>query len=188
ILKLIASSEIRERCILSLAAFAGLRTGELFGLMWDDINFEKNTITLNRQWTHRRIKDKLKSKKSKAEFPMVKDLATCLKEWKLMSQCKSWVFPARGEIHPLDVNYWSKNTFKKLLVVNNLPGVKPHSLRHFFASAIIHSGVKAEDVKELMRHSSYQITMGVYRHLFPGQLEEALDKFHNYIAAVKKNV
>ncbi|KKM63689.1 hypothetical protein LCGC14_1508950 [marine sediment metagenome] len=188
ILKLIASSEIRERCILSLAAFAGLRSGELFGLMWDDINFEKDTITLNRQWTHKRIKEKLKSKKSKAEFPMVKDLAHALKEWKLMSKCKSWVFPARGEVHPLDVDNWSKYTFKILLEAHNLPEVKLHSLRHFFASAIIHSGVKAEDVKELMRHSSYQITMDFYRHLFPGQLEEALDKFHNYIAAVKKNV
>ena len=188
VLKLISSCGIQERCILSLAAFAGLRTGELFGLMWDDINFEKNTITLNRQWTHRRIKDKLKSKKSKAEFPMVKDLIQSLKEWRLLSKCKSWVFPARGEVHPLDVNYWNKNTFKKLLVINDLPEVKPHSLRHFFASAIIHSGVSAEDTQELMRHSSYQITMGFYRHLFPGQLEQALDKFHNYISAVKKNV
>jgi len=179
---------IQDRCILSLAAFAGLRSGELFGLMWDDINFEKNTITLNRQWTHRRIKDKLKSKKSKAEFPMVKDLTYSLKEWRLLSKCKSWVFPALGEVNPLDADHWSKYTFKKLLEANNLPEVKLHSLRHFFASAIIHSGVSAEDTQELMRHSSYQITMGFYRHLFPGQLQEALDKFHNYISAVKKNV
>ncbi len=188
VLKLISNCGIRELCILSLAAFAGLRSGELFGLQWRDIDFDKNTITLNRQWTHKQLKEKLKSKKSKAEFPMVKDLAQALKEWKLMSKCNSWLFPAHGEVHPLDVDNWNKYTFKKLLDENNMPEVKLHSLRHFFASAIIHSGVSAEDVQELMRHSSYSITMGFYRHLFPGQLEEALDKFHNYISAVKKNV
>ena len=111
VVKLIASCDVRDRCILSLAAFAGLRSGELFGLNWDDIDFEKNTITLNRQWTHKRIKEKLKSKKSKAEFPMVQELAKALKEWKLLSKCRSWVFPARGEVHPLDVDNWKKYTF-----------------------------------------------------------------------------
>ena len=188
VLKLISSCGIRDRCILSLAAFAGLRSGELFGLQWNDIDFDKNTITLNRQWTHRRIEEKLKSKKSKTEFPMVKDLAVYLKEWRLLSQGESWIFPARGDTYPLDINYWIKKTFKRLLRENNLPEVKPHSLRHFFASAIIHSGVSAEDTQELMRHSSYNITMSFYRHLFPGQLEEALGKFQNYISAVKRNV
>jgi len=176
---------LRDRFILSLASYAGLRKGEIFGLQWKDFDFKKNTLTLQRQWSRRKISP-LKTEKSRATIPLMSELVQLAKEWKLECKSFTWVFPARHGKNPMDAETWNLHTFKRLLKQNNLPDVTLHSLRHSFASTAIASGVSVADLQELMRHSTYHVTMNVYRHTLPGQLEEALNKYRNYICSIRR--
>lgn len=51
------------------------------------------------------------------------------------------------------------------------PAFTWHSLRHFYASALIHSGASVKTVQERLGHESAETTMQVYAHLWPGEDE-----------------
>jgi integrase len=72
----------RDKYIVALAGFAGLRRGEIAGLQWQDIDFDNNTIHLVRQYTDGRLED-LKTSDSEATVPIWPKLSKMLKEWKL---------------------------------------------------------------------------------------------------------
>ena len=51
---------LKDRAAIGLAALAGLRLGEVFGLQWKDIDFKNNTIKLERQYNKCEIRNYLK--------------------------------------------------------------------------------------------------------------------------------
>lgn len=53
---------------------------------------------------------------------------------------------------------------------------KPHTLRHTFASMLIHAGENLAYVKEQLGHSSISITVDTYGHLIPGTNKAAVDR------------
>jgi integrase len=52
-------------------------------------------------------------------------------------------------------------------------GVRYHDLRHTYASLLIAEGARPRAIMERLGHSSIQVTLGTYGHLFP-TLDEAL--------------
>jgi len=181
------TTDLRDRLIISLAAMAGLRKGEIFGLMWKDVNLRTGTLNLERQWSQYRISP-LKTDKSKSTLPLLEEAVLLLKEWKLKCGSMRWVFPAKGERQPIDSNYWYRARYKPLLKSAGLPDVTLHSLRHSFASIAIASGVSVADLQALMRHSNYRITMDTYTHTLPGQLESALAKYRSFLDAERRKM
>jgi integrase len=53
---------------------------------------------------------------------------------------------------------------------------KPHTLRHTFASMLIHAGESLAYVKEQLGHSSITITVDTYGRLIPGTNKAAVDR------------
>ena len=62
-----------------------------------------------------------------------------------------------------------------------LEGITPHSARHTYASLMIAAGVNAKALSEFMGHSSTQITLDRYGHLFPGSRAEAAGLLDDYL-------
>jgi integrase len=62
-----------------------------------------------------------------------------------------------------------------------------HALRHFFASWAIEQGFSAKRLQALLGHSSIQMTMDVYSHLFPN-VEDDQMKFAAGEAAILREV
>lgn len=48
LMEALENEDIRTRALLTLAVTTGMRRGELVGLMWDDIDFDKQIITISR--------------------------------------------------------------------------------------------------------------------------------------------
>jgi integrase len=48
-----------------------------------------------------------------------------------------------------------------------MAGVTQHDLRHFFASALIRSGLNVKVVAERLGHANAMMTLNVYAHLWP---------------------
>ena len=167
----------REKYVVALAGFAGLRRGEIFGLQWGDIDFKASTITLRRQNIEGEILQYLKGKKKGVMIPIWGNLAHMLKIWKLQSGSPLWVF-LNNQRKPMIGRSWVRRYWTEMKKKYELPDdLRFHDLRHTFASILLAEGAQPGDVQKLMRHASVQTTIDIYRHILPGQLEANFDIF-----------
>lgn len=190
---IIGAATGRWRPLVITTIFTGLRSSELRGLRWEDVDFDKKVIHVRQradQW------GQIGSPKSKAghrDVPMSPMVQNALKEWKLACPRKRvegsdagelWlVFPTgegRVEWHSNIVNRGFDpiqiaagcgypDSEKKDDGGNPIMHAKygMHAFRHFFASWIIEQGFTAKKLQDLMGHSSIQMTFDTYGHLFP---------------------
>jgi integrase len=160
----------RDKYLVALAGFAGLRRGEIAGLKWEDVDFKNNTIRLVRQYTNGRLEN-LKTSESEATVPICPKLTVMLKEWRVQSFSPEWVFKGKGPL-PFAIHSWAGDEWRRIRVEFNLPdGLRFHDLRHTFASILLAHNAQPGDVQKLLRHTSLRTTMDIYRHVLPGQLE-----------------
>ena len=170
---LVYSLEGRDKVIVALAGFAGLRRGEIFGLRWEDFDGER--LTLRRQFVDGQLtylKARKTKKQSKAVIPLWSGLTLILKAWKLQSKNTDWVFPG-ATANPLYSSGWMR-IWNKIKADRCLPlTLRLHDLRHTFASILLSQDTNIENVRDLLRHKRLETT-DIYRHLLPGQLEKVV--------------
>src|SRR5262245_32725880 len=155
VLKLIQSAEPGfAQTILTTFPLTGIRHGEALALMWRDIDFEQNEITIRRNWSgHYRDKEPVfstpKTKHSLRKFRIAAELCLALKKWKLQCPPSKWdlVFP-KADGRPQDrKTTWRafdaaiKKANEKAKDENEkLRRLTIHSLRHSFASIHLMNG------------------------------------------------
>jgi integrase len=64
-----------------------------------------------------------------------------------------------------------------------VPGLHPHELRHTAASLAIAAGANVKVVQTMLGHKSATMTLDLYGHLFPDQLDEVADALDSARAA-----
>ena len=148
------------------AILTGLRANELWGLTWDDIDFNNNVIRLKHSlWKGRLYEPKTAT--SRRRIDISPTLALELKKWKL--QCPATemnlVFPSQGGC-PANHSNFSRGYFKRALRKAELKPVTWHSLRHTNASIRIKANQNPKYISEQLGHSSIKITFDLYGHLF----------------------
>jgi len=189
---LLATVADRWRPLLVTAIFTGLRSSELRGLCWVDVNFDKRVVHVRQRADQWGTIGAPKSAAGDREIPMSPTVTSVLREWRLAcprhapvglnDQGQLWlVFPngnGRGENHSNIVNRGLPPIQVAAGVVGDdgKPKYGMHALRHFFASWVIERGFSPKRVQSLLGHSSIQMTFDVYGHLFPS-LEDDHAKF-----------
>ncbi|KFB10485.1 tyrosine-type recombinase/integrase [Nitratireductor basaltis] len=168
----LSALEGRWRPILLTAVFSGLRSSELRGLRWQDVELEKATITVRQRADKWGEIGSTKSHAGQRTVPVPPVVVNTLKEWKVACPPGDLVFPngkGNPESHSNVVNRGLKPAMKKA----GLPYTGLHALRHFYASWLINpkeAGGLSLDMKTVqarMGHSSIAVTADVYSHLFP---------------------
>ena len=167
-----------------VAAFYGLRRGEVVGLKWDAIDFERNTITIKHIVTNAKIDgkceivcaDRAKTKSSLRSLPLVSNIREKLlvlreqqkENRRVCGNCYSkkydgYVFvDAMGNIfNPRSVTA----NFSKLLEQNGLRHIRFHDLRHSCASLLLANDVPLKQIQEWLGHSDIGTTANIYSHL-----------------------
>ena len=82
---------------------------------------------------------------------------------------------------PVRHSNWYPRHFKPAVVRAGLPErTRFHDLRHTYAAMLIAQGAHPRAMMERLGHSTIQVTLGTYGHLFPG-LEESLDDALNTV-------
>ncbi len=61
-------------------------------------------------------------------------------------------------------------------VLDDVPVIRLHDLRHTHATILLGAGVPVKVVSERLGHASATITLGVYAHVMPGMQREAADR------------
>ena len=92
-----------------------------------------------------------------------------------------WLFPGQGELCIAQDTV--QKAFKKALRAAGIRKVRPHDLRHTYATLAIMAGVALLSVSRQLGHSSISVTADTYCHALPGgnraaaeALEEALTR------------
>ena len=153
-------------CIL-LSLYTGLRVGEVCGLMWSDIDFDKSILTVRRtvQRIHtdihktQIIADTPKSRTSKRSIPIPKFIMKLLRDSR--STEKHYILSdSEIIIEPRTL----QRRFKSVLKKANLPSVTYHSLRHAFATSCLQAGFDVKTLSEILGHASVETTLNRYVH------------------------
>jgi integrase len=176
----IAPEDLRRRALVLTVAFTGLRSSELRGLRWRDVDFRTSQLSVCQRADRFNKIGAPKSDSSVRSVPLDTVTLDALRAWKLKSSYSKpddYVFGTRtGHIVSQDKMLDALGTVMKgarLVDKHGHPLFGLHSLRHFFASWCINSTksggreLPPKKVQELLGHSTISMTLDVYGHLFP---------------------
>jgi integrase len=162
--------------MLHLAAFAGLRRGELCRLRWQDVDLDARTVDVAWRRTaarHKVVESRPKTDGSESMVDIDEGTADVLKTRRRQQREErlawgpAWtdtglVFTKEDGtgFHPDFITY----RFEKLVPRPGLPRITLHKLRHL-ASRQLAAGVDIAIVSMRLRHSSIKITNDTYGHM-----------------------
>jgi len=162
ILSILKSIDIKMRCYFALGFFTGMRTGEIIGLKWIDIDFDERIIKVRRS-IRQGVESLPKTKNSIRDIDIIDALYPYLLQHRELSGKDSeYVFETRAG-RPFTTSdkisswYW-KPTLKKLgIEYRNL-----YQMRHTFASMMIGNGEDILWVSNMLGHKDSSTTLQVY--------------------------
>jgi integrase len=175
-----AMPDNRWRPVLLTAIFTGLRSSELRGLRWADIDLKAGVLHVRQRADRYAVIGEPKSKAGHRTVPLGPMVLNTLREWKLKCPQSELAFPTlRGGIcrHKDIVRALQKAGLRAgLLDGEGSPKYTGlHALRHFYASWCINpidrggQGLPPKVVQDRLGHSSIVMTMDTYGHLFPAE-------------------
>ncbi|WP_309486572.1 site-specific integrase [Sinorhizobium sp. 8-89] len=194
------------RPLLITVIFTGMRSSELRGLRWEDVDLEGRSISVTQRADEYGKIGRPKTEAGERTIPIPPFVVNTLREWRLACPRRDtgrvdaadnpirelhYVFPnGNGNIEShaniinralipamikAGVSYPSEefDDDGKPITVIRAKYTGLHSLRHFFASWCINRKVDGglelpvKSVQERLGHSSIQMTLDTYGHLFP---------------------
>lgn len=154
--------------------YSGARIGELLALTWKDIDFEENTIDINKTTTHKQAVNSPKTKSSIRMLKMPTHTMNLLRQLKLQTKPKEDYYIFGNFYDPLSRNsvqeYFSRRFDKGL----KLKRIRIHDFRHSHASYLINKGYDIQIVSKRLGHARVSTTYDIYSHLYPNKEEEAV--------------
>lgn len=167
-----------------VAAFYGLRRGEVCGLKWDAIDFERGTITIRHTVTSLQVdgktkmyaQDSAKTKSSMRTLPLVGSFAEYFKEVKAAQEvnkkvcgnCYNYEYDGYVFVDELgdlmNPNYLTSQ-FPEFIQNHGCKRMRFHDLRHSCASLLLANGVPLKQIQEWLGHSDFSTTANIYAHL-----------------------
>ena len=172
--------------LYQLALTTGMRLGELLGIRWDDLDWDKKTLTIQRQL--KRVKHKglvLQPPKTRAGRRTIRLGPTT---WSLLKTHRKTQFQERFCRDPdqgaIDLVFTQESgaprgprqvqkAFKALLELADLPEMRFHDLRHTAATHMLANGVDLLTVSRRLGHSRASTTLDTYAHMVTGTQEKA---------------
>ena len=142
-----------------LGGDAGLRSGEITALHWEDVDFEMDTLFVRRNFADGEERAPKCSKTR--EVPLSDRLRAALLALRRISEPTGHVL-VRDDGQPCR-NYLLARRIAQVADYAGVPAYGPHALRHAFASRLMLSGSGARVVMDLLGHSSLQVTQ-IYTH------------------------
>lgn len=181
------------RTLFMTAIFSGVRKGELQGLKWGDIDWNRNLILVRRavQW---------RSLKKTPEGESRWYITTPKTQYSVRSIMLSPMLKKALEIHritapvsphdfvfcnpdgnPMDPDHLVSKEFHPTLSMAGIRQIRFHDLRHTFATLLIAQGENPKFIQRQMGHASIQTTLDRYGHLFNEQSSSSGSKLDGQV-------
>lgn len=164
--RLVANVRPDFRTYLVTRFYTGLRTGEVNGLQWQDIDFEKNTISVERT-VSRDGDGEVKTDLSRRTIPMVAVVRNALMAQHAIAEpgCP-WVFHSKHG-NPIDAVNFANRVWYPLLRFVGLAKRTPYQTRHTAATLMLAAGENPEWVAHMLGHSTTEMLFRTYSRFVP---------------------
>lgn len=195
-----------------VAVTTGLRQGELCALTWDDIDFEKNEISVTKTLLYQKLEGDTKkefhinppkTKKSKRKVPISEQCKIALKKQyvqRLNVMSRRTAKPLEGFEDLLFVTRYGTPICDQTMIdamrriVDEINSYKdeleqfemfsPHAFRHTFATRCFEADIPPKTVQTLLGHASLQMTMDLYTSVLKDKKEADMQKFEGLLDKV----
>lgn len=173
-----AREDLEQGIYYAFPFLAGTRPSEQLGLLWSEVDFDKNVIRVCRiQERDGTLSEMTKTEAGTRAIPMSATMREMLLEWRVrcprLGKELHRVFPGPGRLQEWPrpriggggallyqnyrKRYWAP-AFKRL----GLPYVTPHSARHSFISTLQAQGIEIGLVAQMAGHANPTVTLGHY--------------------------
>jgi integrase len=165
--------ELLDRALYTLAAYSGLRQGELRGLKWQHIDFQRSLVhVLDNVTRTRRSSPKGKRRRRVPLAPTAAEALEALRSASRWTAPEAPVFAAPATGSPMALTPLMKR-YRLALVAAGLPEqFSFHDLRHTFGTTMARAGVPVSTIQAWMGHADLQTTQ-IYMHYAPAQEDAA---------------
>lgn len=199
LLQALENESLQHQVIVKLLLYTGMRRGELCGLEWKDIDFERAVISVRRSSLYLSGKgvfeDETKNETSERCMKVSDDVIAMLRIWRA-EQAKErlrlgdqWQNSDRlftawngAPIRPDVITAW----FHKFVTRNGLPPIHVHSLRHTNATLLIAAGTNLTTVAARLGHANTTTTSKIYAHAIKSADQAAAEALQDILHPVKK--
>ena len=197
LLKVIKGNPYEE--LLYITMFTGMRQGEVLGLTWDCIDFDKGIVTIYRQLQKERIRGgkykfvSLKNDKRRS-FIVADDVLNALKrvrgkqsENKLKLGDKwenkeGYVFTNEFGKHLSKATVYEN--FKRCAEKADIPVTRFHDLRHTYATLALEQRADIKTVSANLGHATVAFTLDVYGHVSEQMQRDTANRMQEYLKAL----
>ena len=152
----------------------GARISEILKpkLRWEDVDFERNTISLR------------KRKRGKTSvLPLTSHLKkVLLKEKKNKPVKLAYKYGDDGDyVFPFSTSYVSRRLKKEVFKPAGLGKITVHDLRRSFASHLTYLGFEVFDISQIMAHSKTEVTQTHYLSQLPTKSRKMLEELEKHL-------
>ena len=137
----------KYKAALGVAYGAGLRVSEVSNLKVSDIDSERKVLRVE-QGKGRKDRNGMLSPR----------LLELLREWWLIGQPTTWLFPGRDPLLPITTRQLYRIVRDTAAAVGIEKRVSPHTLRHSFATHLLEQGVDIRVIQVALGHSKLDTT------------------------------
>ena len=155
-----------------VSLYTGVRIGELLALRWQDVDFEKGYLIINKTLSDLGEETSPKSRASLRIIPLHDRILSLLTE-KKQRATSDYIIETNQSRTGIRL-YQGK--FERLLKKLGIAHRGFHTLRHTFATRLIESDVDVKTVSTLMGHSDYNTTLNYYVHISQEMQRKAIQK------------
>lgn len=151
-----------------LSLYSGLRIGELLALKWEDIDFQKGTISITKScrdsWINGqyvKVFDTTKTESSARTIPLPRQIIRYMRTLKRQTSSK-FIVSGKSEYGAQVRSY--QRTFERVLKRLNIEHRGFHVLRHTFATRALEVGMDVKTLSEILGHQNPSVTLTRYAH------------------------
>lgn len=180
--KLLETNEIEYL----LGLYTGLRVGEICALRWEDIDLENCCLYVRHSVQRvpeeygnqktRLVLGNPKSEHSIREIPLTRFLLDMLRERRQTEGGREDDFLFSGSNGNCGDTRTMQLRLARICDELKIQGVHMHTLRHTFATRCLENNIGHEVLREVLGHSSLQITLRHYSHCTPEQIRKRLER------------
>lgn len=175
--------------------YVGFRRGELVALTWDDVDFEKKTISVRNNTVLADGNIITKQPKSVAGIRditisdnILAELKNAKKDYKKRKLAMGRDFVDSNLVicrengkgyRPDSIT----QKWRRFVISNNLKEIRFHDLRHSCATAMIEAGIDPKTVQQRLGHADISVTMNIYAHCTKTMDKKAAETMDNILFA-----
>lgn len=187
ILDALQNVSLRWRALVHFLIVTGCRRGEAVGLRWDKIDWDNNTVLIDRSLVESKTKGLMEGDTKTSDrrilnlpqdtMELLKELQEEQRRWK-SQYGEDWVQSGYvfcrengSPTRPDTVTSWLRDFSAKY----NLPHINPHAFRHTLASVLLAKGIDIVTISKYLGHANVNTTESFYSHIIEENMAKAAE-------------